>query len=227
VIKCTKSEGVRDYYDVGVIGYGADTLRTGFGGALAGQPFVPVSKVADNPARIDERKKKVEDGAGGILEQTVKFQVWFDPLAAMSTPMCAALEHARTIISDWVGKHAGSYPPIVINITDGASTDGDPLPFAKALTDLATSDGTVLLFNCHISNASGKPVVFPDSVDAVDDPSARTLFEMSSPLPERIRLAAQGEGFPVSTETRGFAFNADLVDLIRFLDIGTRPSNLR
>jgi hypothetical protein len=30
------------------------------------------------------------------------------------------------------------------------------------------------------------------------------------------------------TETsRGFAFNADMVSLIRFLDIGTRPSNLR
>jgi hypothetical protein len=27
--------------------------------------------------------------------------------------------------------------------------------------------------------------------------------------------------------TRGFAYNADLVALIRFLDIGTRPSNLR
>ena len=50
---------------------------------------------------------------------------------------------------------------------------------------------------------------------------------MSSILPEGIRDGAQREGFPVSEASRGFAFNADLVELIRFLDIGTRPSNLR
>jgi hypothetical protein len=31
----------------------------------------------------------------------------------------------------------------------------------------------------------------------------------------------------VGAQPRGFGFNADLVELIRFLDIGTRPSNLR
>jgi len=37
----------------------------------------------------------------------------------------------------------------------------------------------------------------------------------------------QQEGINVSENTRGFAFQADLVTLIKFLDIGTRPSNLR
>jgi hypothetical protein len=31
----------------------------------------------------------------------------------------------------------------------------------------------------------------------------------------------------VSDGMRGFVFNADIVSVIRFLDIGTRPSNLR
>ena len=39
--------------------------------------------------------------------------------------------------------------------------------------------------------------------------------------------SAIGEGYPIGVDARGFAFNADLVELIRFLDIGTRPSNLR
>jgi hypothetical protein len=46
-------------------------------------------------------------------------------------------------------------------------------------------------------------------------------------LPEGIRESAQREGFKISDKSRGFAFNADLVELIRFLDIGTRPANLR
>jgi hypothetical protein len=31
----------------------------------------------------------------------------------------------------------------------------------------------------------------------------------------------------VTDGARGFVFNADIVAVIRFLDIGTRPSNLR
>ncbi|MBW7886468.1 MAG: VWA domain-containing protein, partial [Caldilineaceae bacterium] len=38
---------------------------------------------------------------------------------------------------------------------------------------------------------------------------------------------AQQEGYTVSENSRGFVFNADMVSLIKFLDIGTRPSNLR
>ncbi len=50
---------------------------------------------------------------------------------------------------------------------------------------------------------------------------------MSSPLPEHIRSAAEQEGYAISENSRGFVFNADIVSVIRFLDIGTRPSNLR
>ena len=35
VIKCAKSEGVRDYYHVGVIGYGANGVGPAFGGSLS------------------------------------------------------------------------------------------------------------------------------------------------------------------------------------------------
>ena len=36
VLKCAKSEGIRDYFHVGVIGYGGQ-VASAFGGALAGQ----------------------------------------------------------------------------------------------------------------------------------------------------------------------------------------------
>jgi hypothetical protein len=38
---------------------------------------------------------------------------------------------------------------------------------------------------------------------------------------------ASREGFAITEASRGFAFNVDLVHFIQFLDIGTRPSNLR
>jgi hypothetical protein len=34
--------------------------------------------------------------------------------------------------------------------------------------------------------------------------------------------AAKADGYPVGPLSRGFVFNADLVSIVRFLDIGTR-----
>src|SRR5829696_4602942 len=94
-IKCAKDEGVRDYFEIGVIGYGA-SVGPAFGGALSGRDLVPISQVATSPARIEDRSKKVDDGAGGLVDQTVKFPVWFDPTASGGTPMVQALTFAQT-----------------------------------------------------------------------------------------------------------------------------------
>jgi len=225
-IKCTKSEGVRDYYDVGVISYGKQ-VQPALVGELAGQTLASISAVANHPARIEERTKKEEDGAGGIAEIKVKFPVWFDAKAAGSTPMCEAFKMAHGTLEKWVQAHPYSFPPIVINITDGESTDGDPTADAANLRGLTTQDGATLLFNCHISGTAGDSILFADAEEGLPDQFAKLLFNMSSVLPPAIRESAQREGFRVSDNSRGFAFNADLVELIRFLDIGTRPSNLR
>src|SRR5579859_136432 len=74
VIRCAKEEGVRDYFHVGVIGYGA-SVGPAFSGALAGKEIVPISEIANSPARIDERTKKVDDGAGGLVEQRIRFPI--------------------------------------------------------------------------------------------------------------------------------------------------------
>jgi hypothetical protein len=228
VIKCTKSEGVRDYYEIGVVGYGGNKgVGPAFLGDLKEQDLVPLSKVANNPARVEERVKKIDDGAGGLIDQTIKFPVWFDSIADNGTPMCEGLRYAQRVLQGWVGLHQASYPPTVINISDGEAGDGDPEPIALGITQMGTSDGNVLLFNCHVSSHSAAPIQYPDREDALPDQFAKSLFRMSSVLPPGLLDAARSEGFAVSDRSRGFVFNAELVDLIRFLDIGTRPSNLR
>lgn len=225
VIKCAKGEGINDYYVIGVIGYGAK-VAPAFGGALAGKFLVPISEVANNPTRVEERTKKVDDGAGGLIDQTIKFPVWLEPVMDNGTPMGEAFSMAHQLLQTWITNHPDSYPPIVINITDG-EYNNDPTKEAEALTSLSTSDGNTLLFNCHISGHTSAPVVFPNSDAGLPDEWARKLFMLSSPLPQSMSDSAIGEGYPIGVDARGFAFNADLVELIRFLDIGTRPSNLR
>ena len=226
IIKCAKQEGVRDYYHIGVIGYG-NQVGPAFAGALAGKELAPISEVANTPARIETRSKKADDGAGGVVDQSVKFPIWFDPVAQGGTPMCKALTQAQTIMQGWTSQHPHGFPPIVINITDGEPTDGDPTDPAQSVTQLATSDGNILLFNIHISSQNASSILFPDNGESLPDDHARLLFNISSPLPEFLRTFVQQEGIDVSENTRGFAFQADLVTLIKFLDIGTRPSNLR
>lgn len=227
VIKCAKSEGVRDYYHVGVIGYGQN-VGPAFSGDLLGQDIVPVSKIAEAPARVEERTKKVEDGAGGLVEQAVKFPVWFDATANGGTPMCAAMTLAQDILENWIEEHPKAFPPVVIHITDGESTDGDPREAMQKIKNLQTKDGNVLLFNVHLSdNPNADALSFPQGADELPDQFSQTLFEGASPLTPFMRRVAGELGFDVSDQTRGFVLNADLPLVVQALEIGTRPSNLR
>lgn len=228
VIKCAKSEGVRDYYYVGVLGYG-EKLGPALVGALEGKALVPISEIANQPARVEERTKKVDDGAGGLVDQTIKFPIWFDPVSKGGTPMRKALETAHGILSGWLAQHTAAFPPVVIHITDGESTDGDPAEKMQDLKQLTTDDGNVLLFNLHLSsNPTAVATSFPDSPDGLPDQYAKTLFEGASALtPFMISIANDEHNLNVTDGAKGFVLNADLTLIIQALDIGTRPSNLR
>lgn len=226
VIKCAKEEGIRDYFYVGVIGYG-DKVGPALSGALAGRELVSIGDIGNQPARVEQRMKKVDDGAGGLVEQPIRFPVWFDPKAHGATPMCQVLTLAHDVLARWLPQHPDSFPPIVINITDGEATDGDPAPAAEAVRMLQNNDGNVLLFNIHLSSKGAKPIEFPDTADNLPDQYAKLMFELSSQLTPTMRAIAQQEGYATGETSRGFVFNADMVSLIKFLDIGTRPSNLR
>ncbi len=222
VLRCAKGDYILDRYLIGVIGYGGE-IGLGFPGeALSGEVLQPVSRIGNFPLRIEERVKRVEDGAGGLVEQRVKFPIWFEPLAQGKTPMCAALQAAHEILTGFIGRYPQCFPPIVINVSDGAATDGDPVPAAAALCQLASRDGNVLLFNVHVSVRGLPPILFPTSEDPLPDGYARLLFRMSSALPPAMLRQAQIVDTPVPDSARGFAFNADLASVIMFLDIGTR-----
>jgi hypothetical protein len=223
VLKCAKGDGIRDYFHVGVMGYGG-RVHWALGGAMAGKKLVPISVLANNPLKVEQRTRKVDDGAGGLVEQKFKFPVWFEAVAGGRTPMCLALAEATLAVTEFIAGYPGAFPPLVINISDGKATDGNPELQAAKLRNLATSDGNVLIFNAHLSSKPTRPVEFPAAESELPDPEAAVLFRMSSVLPAKLRDAAKAEGFAVTANTRGFVFNADLVSVIRFLDIGTRAA---
>lgn len=231
VNRCMRDEGVRDYFEIGVIGYG-QTNRPAFcwEDGLAGRTIVPISEVAEH-ARTE--KAKVETMVRGeLVTEDVTVSKWLTPIAVESTPMNAALNLARATIEEWIYRHPKSFPPIVINITDGmandVSTDEELLVTARRLTSLKTTDGNVMLINCHIAGSGISPVVFPWSpLELPDSPYAKLLFEMSSEMPPRYKavICEIFDRDPTTTPSvRGVAYNADAVALVKLLDIGTRQA---
>lgn len=228
IIRSTKADGVRDYFHVGIIGYGGHGVSSGFTSLPNSDILHPVSLIEENPLRVEDRTQRVSDGIGGLVEQSVRFPVWFDPVCMGGTPMCEALFTAAETLAAWCDAHPDSYPPTVLHITDGESNDaGSPEELAKNIMQIGTNDGQTLMFNLHISTSNPNPVRFPATDNELPDAFARMLFNMSSTFPERMRMYAQAQNLRLNPGARGFAFNAGLEELVDLFDIGTRAMQLR
>jgi hypothetical protein len=234
VIESTKGDGVRHYMDVGIIGYRTDQqenpiIGPAFTGALEGKNLVPITEIAAN-ARIEQRTMLMPDiETGENVEVPTEVPVWIGPVTEGGTPMCHTLFQAHEILQGWIAEHPRSFPPVVIHITDGETTDGgDPVPYSEAIMSLATEDGNVLMFNCHLSMTAADPCIFPSSDELLPDEFSRLLFHMSSVIPEAMVDRAVKEGFSMQPRARGMVFNADMITLLKFLEFGTKAAkNLR
>lgn len=228
VVACQAGETIKPRCYVGAIGYGGNGAHPAFGGALNGKTIVRVDELATSPVRVDEVTQRVPDGAGATVDTRVPFPVWIEPLANGGTPMDLALQVARTALQTWIDSHQSSFPPVVINITDGEpDTPETAAEAATSLKSLATSDGNVLLLNAHISATRPHPISLPATENSLPDAPARLLFSMSSVLPDTLRASAKAQGFDLDSGARGFLYNADADNLIRLLRFGSQPTGAR
>jgi hypothetical protein len=218
---------VEHYFDIGVFGYGARPVRGGegvesaFGGNLQGQPLVPVPALAASPLTV-QRLSSADPVAASI-----RVPVWVQPAHGYRTPMCEAMAVAGQPVYEWTVSHPDSFPPIIINITDGFVTDSpyegaDLDEWARRLTGIHTADGPALLFNVFLSPDHENMTLFPVSARGLPEPGP-DLFRISSALPAPMVTGALSKGIDVPAGARGFTFNADLSLLETFLEITVRP----
>jgi hypothetical protein len=224
ITSCSKSDGVRDYFHVGVVAYGGEDVSNGFRGELNGDALHAVSRLAEAPLRVESRTKKVAGPNGDVAEQPVRFPIWFEPRSRGKTSMCAGLKLAIEILEQWCAEHPSAFPPTVLHVTDGHPSDGNPEPLADRLKGVSTDDGGCLLFNLHVDVGEGKPLIFPNDERVLTDRFAKALFRMSSLLPPHALEGAARKGYDVRPGARGFVFNAGIAAIADFFDIGTRPA---
>jgi hypothetical protein len=185
---------IKDRWNVGVVSYGDGQTLNALDGPLWRRAMNPISLVAHNPRDV----LHVADAEG----QMVPSPLWVKPRAGGNTPMRRAFEHAAEALT-------GHEKDLVlaINVTDGASTDGDPTEAVAALArKVARAGGQLLLTNIHISeNADpARALVFPTPEEAAHlDKEGRLLYALSSPVP-----ASLAEQLGTRPGARMFAYNA-------------------
>ena len=232
VLRCVKSNEVRHYYDIAVIGYGYNTY-SGWKGDLEGRFFVSPQELKDNPFKKIITREEKRTRKGTTIKEVEKVQ-WVEARHDGSwTHMHKAFSKAKELLEEWMEEHHNKdcYPPTVINITDGefnGTTKDEMLQFSNEMKSMFTNDGNVILFNIHVAPNQEDKVVFPiDKTELANNRYGSTLFEMSSLLPLRYNQPISLIRSDADDQIRhvAMAVNSDMSTLLQLMDIGT-PTNI-
>jgi hypothetical protein len=227
VVSASKDLDVRRYYQIGALGYGFE-VKSLLSGDLAGNDLAWVDEIYEHPLRIEDRVWKEMNEDGEEVEMVTKFPVWVEAVNRGQTPMCAVIHKAVEILGQWVQDHPDSYPPTVINLTDGEANDGDAKLAATELKQIATLDGNTSLLTVHASsNPYDQQIFFPDNELSLPDHFSKKMYAMSSILtPNMVSTATELLGVQINPNAHGFVYNGDIAGIVQALEIGTRPANL-
>lgn len=225
--RARRSDGVRDYYDIAVVGYwGDDCVRS-----LLPQTdgWIPVSQLAAQTPVVGTTtiEFRLPDGRSALRE--IPSPSWVAPCAEGQTPMYEALNFVYDLVANWTSRteNATGFPPVVFNITDGEATDCDDedlLAICSRIKTLRTTDGEALLINIHIAAGDAMhPVLFPQADEAsYANRYAALLYDCSSPMPaafeQSIRTLKGAGSIP---PFRGMSYNASMAELVAILNIGS------
>lgn len=197
--------------DAAIVSYGLDSsgqpdVRTTFEGPLAGRTTVPRAELSAGALKVDEFTEEVSNGIGGLVTLTRKKPIYFElePTSAAS-PVEAFAAVAR-IVTDWTVQHpTACLPPIVLHMTRGAH---DPSAMDRAtgsLRAISAAAGPVVLYHLVATEAAHKSSAYPASAADIDEPTLQKLWDITSPLLDRARLASEKPA--VMADSRGIVIN--------------------
>ncbi|MBR5206344.1 MAG: VWA domain-containing protein [Alistipes sp.] len=227
--RATRHHIVRDYYDIAVIGYQEQSIRSllpevlgnGFVSVKYLSKFAPAHKVIHLDQQLDN---------GGVVSSPFSYRPWINPISAGHTPMYEALIELHAIVEEWCScsDNYHSFPPVVINITDGECNDAsaeDLVTIAQSIKNTHTADGHTLFINVHLSTLDEltSSTLFPaERGYSTEDGYRQMLFDMSSSIPQSLEpLIADIIQSQEAGPYRAVAFNASPIELFSILNIGS------
>lgn len=237
VSRCRKPSSYYNYFEFMAIGYSENNTVNLFedtiGESSENDGFYTVNDLTS--ARIEhiEQTRKYIDMAGEERYKRYFVPQYIHPTAGGNTPMYKALKQTYDLTKSWIDAHSATrnFPPIIIHITDGETTDAS-MPEVVALShkikSLHTADGNVLLLNIHVIGAENDvdTIKFPSHKDELQSlKNAQDLFDMSSVFPaSMLHLVKEiKDAIDISevATARMMTFNAGMVTILEAINIGT------
>lgn len=212
---CRKGDQIRDLFRIGAIGYGEKV-----GSVLGdGSKILWTMNELDNLKIESTTSRVLPDGR--VLELDVP--VWLSPTAGNSTPMKEAFALARDTVAEFLRDCSDCFPPIVVNITDGAPKDGNPREEVEQLKKYSSTNGNVLVLTVHVSSSTLSPVAFPEVEALLREQEAKEMFRITSTLPDvLIEKIKERTAYRPQPGARAFIYNGDPSDVSAMLDLATR-----
>lgn len=219
----TRYDGLRDYYDIAIIGYSGDGIES----LLPAEGFHSIAHLATIAPEMRDYTFICKDAIEEDCSTTYSIRPWIDAKATGATPMFESLTVVADLVERWCNEPANrqSFPPMVFNISDGEPTDAtidEMISIAERIKSTSTKDGNTLLFNIHLgANTVQRPVTFPREYNYTSEcPHQNMLFRMSSILPKSLESAIEGQRAEQGPY-RCVAFNASFGELMSILNIGS------
>lgn len=224
--RARREAGTMDYYDIAVLGYSGDGVLSLLS---PGGEFTTPSRLAASGVMSEKISRERMLPSGRSVVAVTQHNVWFDDRAAGATPLCAALREGSSLAAWWCRqkRNRASYPPTVINITDGEASDGnddDVRAAAELIRATGTSDGNTILMNIHLARSGDETpaVLFPSSPDELPDHRyARLLWDISSEMPEGYNDMIAGFRSGAEAPFRAVGWGSHIGGVAAMMNIGS------
>jgi len=119
-----------------------------------------INELYKNPLRVENRKKRISDGAGGFLEIDLELPIFIEPFSKGFPHMKKAFQIAYELIDEWRKKDDkidGYFQrdksldpvPLIVNLTsDDICVDDELVHIVNRIKGIELDDGNPLILNC-------------------------------------------------------------------------------
>ncbi|MEG2492731.1 MAG: VWA domain-containing protein [Rikenellaceae bacterium] len=237
VSSCNKCSSHYNYFEFMAIGYSENSIVNLFedtiGDSSIGNDFYSVNDIVSASVENVIQQRKIINSSGENMFAQYKVPQYIHPTASGSTPMYKALKKAYDLTKFWIDEHSDTrnFPPMIIHITDGESTDApmsDVVTLSQKIKSLHTPDGNVLFLNIHVigSQEENNAIKFPSHKDELQPlKNAQYLFDMSSIFPKNMLKMVREVKNAVDIEevinSRMMTFNSNIATILEAINIGT------
>ena len=165
---------------------------------------------------------------------TLEIPRWVKLEPSGKTPMLLAFQTAKNSVKKHIEDYPSSFPPVVLNISDGEPTDcGDPVNWemlkneAEEIKSFGEEGQNPLICNIHLDPLGRSPPSTYSHKPPVLGKVEAGLWHLSSIIPDYMidQIPILKDNNRKGSE-RLFVFNSNIVHFHEFLDFATRRNTL-